>query len=173
MRIFFSGGKKGTNDLFINVELLCLFCSKELPRPRSHIQKRLRIRMLLIFSLLTLFPLFLPTSPPSFLSSSLHLLPLSFLPPFLLLAIDVFWLPALALHHLGFSFSFFKSQMSSQYTERESSPVSDLSGLLRSSWAGPLAQQRSSDPARKQLTCPWGSRLDKLPVTSQLGDVKT
>lgn len=159
----FSGERKETN-LFINLGLLYLFCSKELPRPRSHTQERLRIRMLLIFSSsLVLFSFFLPTFPSSFIAPSFPsfcrrcvltacfgLVPLGI---FLLLPQQI-------------------SDVSNLHAEGESSSLCIWPFWTLEDWAGPPALQRSSDPARKQLSCPWRSRLARLSATGQTGDVK-
>lgn len=131
--------------------------------PGSHTQERLRIRMLLIFSsLLVLFPFFLPTFPSSLIAPSFP----SFCRRCVLTA-------CFGIVPLGIFLLLLQqiSDVSNLHTEEESSSLCTWPFWTLEDWAGPPALQRSSDPERKQLSCPWRSRLDRLSATDQTGDV--
>lgn len=161
----FSGEMKETNDLFIDLGLLCLFCSQELPCPRSHTQRGLRIRMLLIFSsLLALFPFFFPTVPPSFRGPSFP----TFCHRCVLTA-------CFGLAPLGILLLFLQpiSDVRNLHAEGESSSLCIWHFWTLEDWAVALAPQRSPDPTWKKLDCPQRSRLDRLSATGLTGGVKS
>lgn len=142
-----------------------LFCSKELPRPRSHTQRGMGIRMLLIFSsLLALFPFFFPTFPPSFLG-------LSF-PTFCHRCVLTACFGPAPLGILLLSLQPI-SDVRNLHTEGESSSLCIWHFWTLGDWAVAPVPQRSPDPTWKQLNCPQRSRLDRLSATGLTGGVKS
>lgn len=86
--------------------------------------------------------------------------------PSFIFAINVTWLSALALHHLGSAFSFFQqvSGVNNQHIERKVVLYLMSLGLLKLCKEGPVTL-KSNWPFWKQLGCPWGSCLDKPSAT--------